>query len=215
MRNLEKDEAEMAYRRERMMEEGFRLFSEKGVGQVSMMEVAAACRVGVATVYRYFNTKLELVLAIGEAKWNEYAEKVRKLRAEKNADAMTAGEELSFYLDFYIDLYRNHKDILRFNQELNNYARQEHATAEQLAPYLRSIQAFGVTFHQMYEKGKRDGTLKTDLPEEKLFAATAHIMMAVAVRYAQGLLFSAENEEDRTEEYMLLKRMILREYVVV
>ena len=215
MRNLEKDEAERIYRRERMIEEGFRLFSEKGVGPVSMMEVAAACRLGVATVYRYFNTKLELVLAIGEAKWSEYGEKVKQMRAEKNADAMTAAEELAFYLDFYIDLYQNHKDILRFNQELNNYVRQEHADMEQLGPYLHSIQSFAVMFHVLYEKGKRDGTIKTDLPEEKMFAATSHIMLAVAVRYAQGLVFSADNEEDRTEEYLLLKHMILREYVVV
>ena len=51
-----------------------------------------------------------------------------------------------------------------------------------------------------------------ELPEEKMFAATSHIMMAVAVRYAQGLVYSAENEADRTEEYLLLKRMILREF---
>ena len=47
-----------------------------------------------------------------------------------------------------------------------------------------------------------------------MFATTSHIMLAVAVRYAQGLLYSAENEADRTEEYLLLKRMIVREFVI-
>jgi hypothetical protein len=68
-------------------------------------------------------------------------------------------------------------------------------------------------FHEVYEKGKRDGTLKTQLPEDKMFAATSHIMLAVAVRYAQGLLYS-RNEQDRTEEYELLKQMLINEYVV-
>ena len=49
---------------------------------------------------------------------------------------------------------------------------------------------------------------------EKMFTATSHIMLAVAVRYAQGLLFSAEDEADRTEEFELLKRALLREYVI-
>lgn len=212
MRNLEKDEQQMALRRERMLCEGFRLFSEKGVGPVSMQEIAGACGLGVATLYRYFNTKLDLVLAIGEEKWNAYGDKVRTMRKERHAETMTAAEELSFYLDFYIDLYRNHKDILCFNQDLNNYVRQEHAGREQLMPYLHSIETFAGMFHELYEKGKKDGTLKTELPEEKMFAATSHIMMAVAVRYAQGLVYSAENEADRTEEYLLLKRMILREF---
>ena len=39
-------------------------------------------------------------------------------------------------------------------------------------------------------------------------------MLAVAVRYAQGLLYSAENETDRTEEFNLLKNMILKEFVI-
>jgi len=68
-------------------------------------------------------------------------------------------------------------------------------------------------FHVVYEKGRRDGTIRTDRPEDKMFAATAHIMLAVAVRYAQGLLFSAEHEEDRTEEFELLKHALLREFV--
>ena len=69
-------------------------------------------------------------------------------------------------------------------------------------------------FHGLYEKGKSDGTIYTDLPEEKMFATTSHIMLAVAVRYAQGLVYAAEHEADRTEEYELLKHMIMREYVV-
>ena len=65
MRNLAKDEVEMAARREAMLAEGFRLFSEKGIDTVSMQEVANACGVGIATLYRYYSTKLALVLAIG------------------------------------------------------------------------------------------------------------------------------------------------------
>ena len=46
MRNTEKDELEMAARREAMLREGFRLFAEKGIEPVTMQEVASACGVG-------------------------------------------------------------------------------------------------------------------------------------------------------------------------
>ena len=39
-------------------------------------------------------------------------------------------------------------------------------------------------------------------------------MLAVAVRYAQGLLFSGENEANMTQEILLVKRMILKEIVI-
>ena len=214
MRNLEKDEREMAARREAMLAQGFRLFAEKGIEPTGMLEVAEACHLGIATLYRYYRTKLELVLDIGCRQWEEYGAYAREVRREKGADAMTAAGELALYLDFYIDLYRNHKDLLRFNQNFNSYVRHEGATEEQLRPYREAISALGRFFHGMYEKGKRDGTIRTDMPEDKLFAATAHIMLAVAVRYAQGLLYSGEDEADRTEEFALLKRMLLREFAV-
>ena len=213
MRNLEKDEIEMAARREAMLAEGFRLFAEKGIESVTMLEVAKACRLGVATLYRYYNTKLALVLDIGTRKWQEYAQYVQKCRKERNTESLTAAEEMEFYLGFYIDLYKNHKDLLRFNQNFNNYVQQEGASSEQLGPYISAIGEISRMFHEVYEKGRRDGTIRTDLPEDKMFAATSHIMLAVGVRYAQGLLYSADDETDRTKEYELLKKMILREFV--
>ncbi len=214
MRNAEKDEREMRLRREAMLQEGFRLFAQKGIEAVSMQEVAKACKLGIATLYRYYNTKLALVLAIGTRQWEAYGSYARRLRREQGVDKMTAAEELGFFLDFFQDLYENHKDLLRFNQDFNNYVQHEGATKEELGPYLRAIGELGNTFHELYEKGRRDGTIRTELPEEKMFAGTCHIMLAVAVRYAQGLLYAADNEADRTEEYALLKRMLLREYVV-
>lgn len=214
MRNAEKDEREMAAKRELMLSEGFRLFSENGIVPVTMLQVAEACGIGVATVYRYYKTKLSLVIAIGTKKWEEYGVFALKLRKEKKAEEMNAADEFAFFLDFFSDLYKNHRDLLRFNQEFNNYVKHEGATEEQLRPYISSINLLGVFFHSVYEKGKRDGTVKTDLPEGKMFAATCHIMLAVAVRFAQGLLYSADNEKDRTEEFDLLKQMILDRFTL-
>ena len=214
MRNLEKDEIEMNARREAMLAEGFRLFSQRGIEGVSMCEVAKACGVGIATLYRYYNTKFQLVLAISVRQWNNYGEYVRAMRSKRRASEMTAAQELDFYLGFYIDLYQNHKDILRFNQDFNNYVRHENATPDQLGVYADVIDIFSRMFGELYEKGKADGTIRTELPEERMFAATSHIMLAVAVRYAQGLLFQGDSEVDMTREIMLVKRMILREFVV-
>ena len=104
--------------------------------------------------------------------------------------------------------------MLRFNQNFNNYVRHEGVTREQMGPYMAAIGGFAEMFHELYEQGRRDGTLRTEIPEEKMFASTMHIMLAVAVRYAQGLLYSADDDSDRMEEMRLLKRMILSEMTV-
>ncbi len=197
----------------RIMEAGFRRFTARGIEAVTMPEVAEASGVGRATLYRYFETKLDLAIAIAVWQWKEYGEEVRRKRQGRGIERMSAAERLDYYLSFYIDLYRSHKDLLIFNQCFNGFVQHEGATPEQLAPFRDAVGGFGQMFHSLYEQGLRDGTIRTDLPEDKMFAATAHIMLAVAVRFAQGLLFSAEREEDRTEEFELLKRALLREFV--
>ena len=167
MRNLKKDEMEMKARREAMLTEGFRLFALHGIEGVSMQQVADASGVGIATLYRYYNTKLALVLEIGAKKWEEFGTHVLRLREERDISSKTAAEEFALYLECYIELYRNHKDLLRFNQNFNNYVQHEGATKEQLAPYLAAIGTFVRMFHTLYEKAKLDGTLRTRLQEIK------------------------------------------------
>ena len=197
-----------------MLTQGFRLFADRGIEAVSMQEVAKACGLGIATLYRYYNTKLALVIAIAVRQWNDYKEYISLQRKEKHVSEMTAAQELDFYLGFYIDLYREHKDLLCFNQNFNNYVQHEGATPEQLRPYVESINVLARFFDELYEKGRKDGTIRTDLSKERMFASTSHIMLAVIVRYAQGLLFSGEDEADMTQEILLVKRMILKEIVV-
>jgi AcrR family transcriptional regulator len=132
MRDKAKDEAEKAVRRQRAMESGFRLFSEKGIDQVTMPDIAEDSGVARPSLYRYFSTKVDLVIAIGTWKWEEYFQE-NALRVPKEQLAkMNAREYLEFYLDSFLDLYRNHRDMLRFNHFFNSYVENEHATAEQM-----------------------------------------------------------------------------------
>ena len=61
------DLANIAEKKQRIMETGFRLFSEKGIEPVSMPEIAAACGIPRASLYRYYATKTDLGIAIGAA----------------------------------------------------------------------------------------------------------------------------------------------------
>ncbi len=213
MRNPEKDEIMMAERRERMLDTGFRLFAEKGIEAVSMQDVANACDLGIATLYRYFNTKLIFVLAIGTKKWEEYYREVEAEYARRGGEMMNAAEELDFYLSSYILLYREHQDVLRFNQNFNGYVIHETATGEQLADYMRAIDLFVKKFQKLYEKGVKDGSIRTDEPLQTMFNATMHIMLAVCGRFAQGVVYRSGDPEDLTRELLILKRMILSQYI--
>lgn len=204
----------MAERREMILDAGFRLFAEKRIDPVSMNDVAKAAGVGIATLYRYYSTKQELVLAISTWVWEKNIAENSRRRKALAGDGMNAGQEFEFYLDSFIDVYRNHADILRFNQFFNVYVANEEVSSEIMKPYLSIISRLAEQFHAMYERAKMDHSFRTDFPEKQMFSASLHIMLAAVTRYAVDLVYQPGPESDSESELLLLRDILLQRFVV-
>lgn len=209
MRNKEKDAAKIAQRKQRAMEYGFRLFSERGIESVTMPEIADASGVGRPSLYRYFSSKVDLVIAIGTWKWKDYIDQRDTSLPFEDQEHMTAAEYLKWYLDSFIDLYLNHSDILRFNYYFNSFLQHEAATPEQQLPYVNIIEGLSTSFHKLYQRGLIDKTIRTDISEEIMFSSTFHIMLAAVIRYAVGLVYPGI---DYYSELLLLENALLHEF---
>ena len=207
-RNPEKDAIEMAAKNQQILENGFRIFAEQTIERVKMTDVAKAAGIGIASLYRYYKTKPELVMGISTWVWDNYGKaSIRKM--DEVADR-TAAEEFDFLLEVFLDLYSNHKDILRFNQFFNVYLQSEGISEEKIRPYTDMILALETRFSETYRKGRMDGTLRTDMPEKEMFSAVVHLMLAVVTRYAVGLVY---NEGTNVEQELCLqKEMLLQRF---
>ena len=212
MHNREKDAAEMAAKRQKFLETGYCLFKERGIERVSMNEVAQKSGIGVATLYRYFNTKQELVIAIGTWIWDEYSRNYISKMKSPEENGKSGKEEFAVFLDFFLDLYRNHRDLLRFNQFFNIYIETSGADGKQLAPYTEMIDTQADYFRRQWEKGINDHTLRSDMNWKQAFSACLHIILAAVTRYAVGLVYQSENEADIERELELLKEALLQRF---
>lgn len=212
MRNQQKDAIEMASKREKILEAGFRLFSQNTISTVSMNNVADACGVGVATVYRYYKTKPALVMAIATWLWDNYVKENTLLLKETEEVHYSALQRYNFFIDTFIELYRSHKDMLRFNQLFNIYVRSEQVPSEEVAAYNNMIGYMSERFQQMILKGQEDGTIRKDVSGETIFSTTLHLMLAVTTRYSFGLVYTPEGREQEERELQLLKQMLVSEF---
>lgn len=201
-------------KRQHIMGAAYALFSQKGIERVTMPEIAEAGGVGRATLYRYFATKLDLVVAIGTWQWAEYIKDHDVSLPQETIDQMSGAEYLGFYLDAFVDLYRNHKDILRFNYNFNSFLSYEVGTSEQRQPYMHMVDGLLAAFHGIYERGLRDGTLDTAISEASMFSSSFHIMLAAATRYAVGLVYLSPGA-DPESELVMLKELLLAKYTRV
>ena len=201
------DARRKAATRQKIIETGFRVFCEKTIDATSIQEIADAAGIGIATVFRHFSTKTALVADINTWIWNQYIEEAFH---GIDWDDSTAAEILDRYLGAFIDLYRNHRDLLRYNQFFNVYAQREGIPSRRTKPLLTVVDTVAARFHRMYEKAKTDGTLRTDVPEREMFSKTLHLMLAAVTRYAVGLVYDSGIEPE--EELMFLRDLLLREY---
>ena len=212
-RNLEKDAIEMAAKNQRILENGFRIFAENSIEKVTMSDVAKAAGVAVSSLYRYYNTKPTLVVAISTWAWNEYTKENARKATESGKPDRTAAEMFDFYLESFLDLYYNHKNLLRFNQFFNTYLLSVAISEEERMPYIDMIRGLEARFGGIYDKGLQDGTLRTDIPEKQLFSLTLHLMLAIVTRYAIGLVYQ-NDETDAETELRMQKELLLAKFTV-
>lgn len=212
MRDPKQDHATMVTRRENMLNAAYRLLTERSITAVTLEEIAKEAGCGKKTLLRYYDSKPGLVIAVATWKWEQFQEENQKRRPNADIAKMTAAEIFEFYLDSFLELYRDHKDLLRFNQFFNVYVQSEHIDAGMLQPYQKMIEELKEQFHEMYLKGKQDETLRVDEGEEKMFSKTLHLMLAAVTRYAVGLVYIPESGFDAEEELETMKEMLLERY---
>ena len=195
-----------------ILETAYQLFSKKGIMTVSIPEISVASGVGRATVFRYFGSKLGLVVAIGTWKWEEYMESSPAGVSREMLEKMTAAEQMRLFIQSFLDLYQNHPDILRFSYESNSYLRHEEDASQMMAPYNAMVAKLAERFHEIYERGMRDGTLNPEIPEQVMFSGSFHILLAAVTRYAVGLADVPKAAKEPKSELIMLGELLLAKF---
>ncbi|MDD3347316.1 TetR/AcrR family transcriptional regulator [Oscillibacter sp.] len=199
----------IAQRKDNIPETAFHLFARRGIEAVTMQQIADESDCGIASLYRYYGTKLKLVIEIAALKWRAYAETVEADYEKQNGAAMNGMEEFAFCLSRYMDLYQNYKELLKFNFNFDLYVIHEQATKEDMAPYYESVGLFAKKFHVLYEKALNDHTMRTDIDETQLYFGSMYAMLTTAAKYSYGTVYPVDSVLDYTSALEMQMRMIL------
>ena len=209
-RNIEKDAKEETLRRKQLLETGLRLFSKYGIENVNLQKIADEAGVGIATLYNYYHNKVNLVNAISANMWkNVWEEDIARVGAEA-LETYNAYQRIEGYFDLMIYLYKEHPEILRFSSYYKTYMNQENVEKAETNEHLKVVDPIAVIFHNLYEKAQIDKSIRTDIDEHTMFTTLALTMLGMAERYAQGLVWASNDENDYTKELEILKDMMLR-----
>lgn len=212
MRNRTTWDANMSKRKQAFLEAGFALFSANSIDSIRLEDVAEKSGQSLTTLYRYFGSKPHFLVEVAGWKWDAFFQENRRRRPGDGFEGKTAADMLDFYLGSFLELYRSHRALLRFNQFFNVYIQSGAVGPETVELYRGLMQPVSEFFHQCYERGKRDGTLRTDVSETAMLSATIHLMLAAVTRYAVGLVYEPKEGFDADAELEMLKQLLYAEY---
>lgn len=209
-RNIERDAQRMEQRKMQLLNAGFELFAEHGIESVSLQEVAKKADVPIATLYKYYQNKVNLVVSISANTWGNVWKKILEEDNKELLFSRNAYEMVEFYCDIIIDIYKKKPQILCFSSNFKTYLTREGASDEQVKEQIDTLKPISDLFHAKYEQAKENHCIRTDIPEQELFSTLALTMLGMAERYAQGLVWAKTDSEDSTKALMNIKEMLLQ-----
>ena len=113
------------------------------------------------------------------------------------------------YTENMIRLYQKQPALLRFSGNYKTFINRQHTKNEELKEHLDPLESIHSVFRIAYQRAQTDHSIRTDVPEDVLFTTIAIGMLAMAERYAQGIVWASRGEEDHTQELRIAQEMIL------
>ena len=146
------------------------LFVTCGIGDVTIKDIADKAEIGEATVYRYFGTKTNIVLACALALGKKAYEEFFDLSKGK-----TGYEKVEIFFNSYLNLFKKSPSYFYCIKEFDAYmcARGEVSLNE----YEKSIDLFKKDFMEAYKLGLSDGSVKEIKQVEVFYYSTTHALL--------------------------------------
>jgi len=209
-RNVERDAQREKERRQQLMEAGLKLFSTNGIEMVKLQDVADEAGVGIATLYKYYENKVNLLISISAYMWKKIWSGYDENLGSETIQSYNAYQRIEGFLDLIISLYKEHPEVLRFSGYYKTYMNRENTDSIKNNEHIKALAPIGDIFHDLYEKAKIDKSIRTDIEEHEMFTTLALTMLGAAERYAMGIVWAGhDGDNDYTKELLLLKDMML------
>lgn len=167
-------------RKEEVVSAALEVFKKQGIENTKMTDIAETAEIGVASVYRYFKTKPDLAVEAASKFWrDEINELTTYYLSEEflNKKGITRVREI---LELYIKLYKEHQEFIGFIDEFDRYVVKENISKEKLKEYEKSIIDLRPLFLDALERGKSDGTVKSNLQNEQFYFSINHALMSLS-----------------------------------
>ena len=199
-------------RMNRIMEAAFKLFSEKGIDTITMNDIAKKSEIGVASLYRYYETKEQIAVQTSIWAWEKQKEFILPLLMENDYENISGLEQVKKVISLFINLYENQSDFLRYIYFFDSFAVRSKIDNANLKEYENLILSVKNMISSAITKGLQDNSISERYKnnEELLYFTIMHTMFSTTQKLAlsQNLL-AIDTNQNITAELKKLSELLI------
>lgn len=172
--------------RQRILKTAIRLFSEAGFDKPTVEEIASASDVGKGTIYNYFRTKEDILVAFMSHQEERVQERVRRL-LKRDLDATSL---LTLYLREQFKLKRPYREFSRV------FLSQVILRGPEIASYIEAMQpAADKILRSLFESLRVRGCIRKNVDIERVILAFKTMHLGISVVWAMRDMDGREIDE--------------------
>lgn len=185
-----------------IIDEACKLFLEKSISGVTMSDIAKEVGVGDATMYRYFGTKQNIVMAVAVKLAKEVYEEYFA-----NSSKKTGYERIKDFFYRYLEIFVKHNSYFSFIREFDAFILTE---AKEKFDYESEIDLYKDRFFEAYKLGLEDGSIsRLDNPELFYYSTTHSLLNLCKTLSFNGSLITQDEKVIKADEVQELIDIIL------
>ena len=197
---------------ERILLAAFSLFSHNGFDAIAMTDIAKEAEIGVASLYRYFETKDEIAIRTAMWAWESQKKLIMPILNDTGYYAKSGIEELEEIFDLFCKLFQNEPDFFRYIYFFDAYIVCQKIDSERLIPYQEVIQSVQTVIGNAIHKGIEDGSISKKYKdnEKQLYFSLMHTLFSVSQKLSlTGKMLKMDETNDGVQQLKLLGQILL------
>lgn len=186
------------------------LFLDNNIDDLKMTDIAEKIGIGVASLYRYFETKHNLVILCANHLLKEEIKLFSKIFEEEPYINKTGINQMNDLLKIYNVLITGHSKFMKFLNDFDAYIKKEKISKEELKEYDQIILQVYPLFENAYHKGLDDNTIREIDDFKSFYFSMNHSLLSLCFKIiATGdILFSDEITSNNKELTYLIDTFI-------
>lgn len=150
-------------RKEQIIEAAKQLFCNEGLYEVQMQHIADEAGIGIATLFRYFQKKEQLIIAVAVSVMEHYQQAIHRIVQSEG----TAYEKTAQLFDFFLHVTKEPTlSYTKFKEAFESFSSFRTEPLEQIEDYIAMQEQVMEEMGELIKQGQQDGSIRKDIEIE-------------------------------------------------